>query len=241
MHCTEQRGKAVGSDGKTETAGKCLARRACSAYLKRSLGTLVQALVCAMRAAAALRERGPVCFEPKRADEGLACWRVHCESWTPSGQATSNASNDVGLSVCGSHRGCTPSSCAGQNYAAAWLKLASPPQRTPPRLSNAAANGSSTRRTGRIIPSRPSHRSAALRPANLACPKRGMVRVDAPYWHRLVRPAHLCWPLPCARGATPNASMEMLLRYAARWRVPQLWSRRQSSAAHKGEAESVHG
>lgn len=27
------------------------------------------------------------------------CWLVHCESWPPSGQATSNASNDAGLSV----------------------------------------------------------------------------------------------------------------------------------------------
>jgi hypothetical protein len=67
------RGKAVSSDGRAETAGKCLARRACSAYLKRSLGTLVQALVCdAGAACCSLRERGPVCFEPKRADEGLA-------------------------------------------------------------------------------------------------------------------------------------------------------------------------
>lgn len=30
----KQRGKAVSLDGKTETAGKCLARWACSAYLK---------------------------------------------------------------------------------------------------------------------------------------------------------------------------------------------------------------
>jgi hypothetical protein len=35
--------------------------------------------------------------------------------------------------------------------------------------------------------------------------------------------------------------MEMLLRYATRWRLPRRWSRRQSSAAHKGEAESVDG
>jgi hypothetical protein len=113
----------VSSNGRAETAGKCLARRACSAYLKRSLGTLVQGLVCnAGAACCSLRERGPVCFEPKRADEGLAGWLVHCESWTPSGQATSNASDDVGSSVCGSHRRRTPSSCAGQNYAAAWLQ-----------------------------------------------------------------------------------------------------------------------
>jgi hypothetical protein len=29
------------------------------------------------------------------------------------------------------------------------------------------------------------------------------------------------WPLPCARGAAPNSSMETLLRYATWWRVPR--------------------
>jgi hypothetical protein len=85
-----------------------------------------------------------------------------------------------------------------------------------------AANGMS-RQTGSII--HPIRACAPLlhqRPANLMPPEVGMVRGNAPYWHRLVRPVHLCcWPLPCARGATPDASMADTLRYATRWRLPR--------------------
>jgi hypothetical protein len=143
---------------------------------------------------------------------------VHCESWTPSGQATSNASDDVGPSVCGSHRRRTPSSCAGQNYAAAWLQ----------RKTHASTPVVSVRqmgcRGGRVASSIPRACAPLLhqRPANLMPPEVGMVRGNAPYWHRLVRPVHLCcWPLPCARGATPDASMADTLRYATRWRLPR--------------------
>ena len=93
---------------RTGTAGKCLARRACSAYLKKSLGTLVQALVSAMRArpAAARGREGPCLFRAQACPANVGLCTANPGRHPAKRRAT--RATTLGLAWCGSHRGCAP-------------------------------------------------------------------------------------------------------------------------------------
>ena len=93
---------------------------------------------------------------------------------------------------------------------------------------------------------------ALLRPANIMPPKADMVRVDAPYWHRLVRPPPqlvsclaLAVAVPSSLAPCRMAPRDLL---AAQVRdavaIPTTSTAsgtRPSPPRHKGETQSVHG
>jgi hypothetical protein len=141
--------------------------------LEESLGTLVQALVCAMRARPA-----------------AACGRGALFVSSPS-----VPTRDWLVGVCtvnpGRHQ------TKRRALVVARAKIMRPPGSSAKTHPSASLHACLVLRQmrcrgGRIgssIPSGPLHRFAPLRPANIMRPKADIVRADAPYWHRLVRPA----------------------------------------------------
>jgi hypothetical protein len=159
--------------------------------LEESLGTLVQALVCAMRARpAAACGRGALFVSSPSVP--TRDWLVGVCTVNPGRHQTKRRATRA------TTLGLVPAGLIGDApLVAARAKIMRPPGSSAKTHPSASLHACLVLRQmrcrgGRIgssIPSGPLHRFAPLRPANIMRPKADIVRADAPYWHRLVRPA----------------------------------------------------